>query len=73
MKGTGQSNYVLDSVVRKHVLARAQGVVGWKQCSMETLMSLSVDRCEFLDSLPEHWTATEASLLIRRRPVWPVL
>ena len=73
MKGTGQNNYVLDSIVRKHVLARARSVQGWEQCSLETLMSLSVDQCKCLQSLPRDWLAAEASLLICCRADWPML
>ena len=73
MKGTGKTNYVVDSVVRKHVLARQQGTVGWEECGMKTLMSLSVDQCHVLKSLPSSWTASEASLLICHQPDWPLL
>ena len=72
MKGTGKTNYVVDNMVRKHVLARARGV-DWAQCSLAVLRRLSVDQCEFLAQLPDDWQATEASSLICDRPDWPLL
>ena len=73
MKGSGTGpHYVLDSVVRKHVLVRARGV-DWGDQSVAVLRRLSVDQCEFLASLPDSWTATEASSVICGRPDWPLL
>ena len=72
LKGTGKVNYVLDSIVRKHVLARAGGV-DWSQCTLAELRRLSVDQCEFLAELPDDWQATDASSLICDRPEWPLL
>ena len=72
MKGTGKNNYVLDSVVRKHVLVRAHGV-DWADHGVAVLRRLSVDQCEFLASLPDSWTAREASSMICGRPDWPLL
>ena len=71
-KGTGKSNYVIDSVVRKHVLARAHGV-DWAYISVTVLRRLSVDQCELVASLPDSWTAREASSMICGRPDWPLL
>ena len=71
-KGIGKHNYVLDSVVRKHVLARAHSV-DWADVSLAVLRRLSVDQCEFLASLPEEWTAREVSCAICGRSEWPLL
>ena len=72
MKGTGKTNYVVDNMVRKHVLARARGV-DWAQCSLSVLRHLSMCQCELLVQLPDDWQATEASSLICDRPDWPLL
>ena len=70
--GSGKTNYVLDSVVRKHVLACAHGV-DWRDATLAVLQGLSVDQCEFLATLPEVWTATEVSSTICGRSDWPLL
>ena len=72
MRGSGKTNYVLDSVVRKHLLACAHGV-GWGDATSAVLRRLSVDQCEFLATLPEGWTARDASRTICGRSDWPLL
>ena len=71
-KGIGKTNYVLDGIVREHVLARAHGV-DWAYHGVAVLRHMSVDQCELLDSLPDSWTAREASSMICGRPDWPLL
>ena len=73
MKGKGRSNYVLDSVARKHVLARAHGVE-WERTRVAVLRRLvPADRRELMASLPDSWTAKEASNMFCGRPDRPLL
>ena len=73
MRGSGKTtNYVLDSVVRKHVLACAHGV-DWGDATSAVLRRLSVDQCEFLATLPEDWAPCHVSSMICGRPDWPLL
>ncbi len=62
--------YVLDSIVRKLVVARQSGSTGWQQCSIQTLQTLSVDQCAFLECFDASVTAAEASLMVCGRPHW---
>ena len=72
LKMRGSGNYVFDSVVRKHVLACAHGV-NWGGATSAVLRRLSVDQCEFLATLPEHWAPCHVSSMICGRPDWPLL
>ena len=67
-----KGGYVGPHIVRKQALARQAGnVAGWEECSIETLQTLSVDRCAFLECFDASWSAAEVSLFIYGRSYWP--
>ena len=72
MKGTVPANYVLNSVVRKHALARGGRSV-WEPCRREALAALSVDQGKCVDVLQRYWAVVDISLVVCNRPDWPVL
>ena len=64
-----RGQYVRDSVVRKHVVARQSCATGWG-CAIPTLHSLFVDRGAFLECFDASVTAADASVLVCGRPHW---